>query len=280
MKLLNNIIIFLIRNNPLIPGFLKRRISMHTLIPESVISIKVAGGKTLKMAHNQWNDVTPALYWGLGYEDETAELFFKKCRSASVIIDIGANVGYYSLLAALSNPAAQIFSFEPNPILYERLNENVHLNSMDGRIELYQQAVSSLDGVIPLYVPKNGVLSESSTLRGFRNDVDAINCDGICLDNFAKNNQIRKIDLIKMDVEGAECMVLEGMKNILKDMSPDIICEVLPGRFNAQAEKLLKQYGYQFSWIKPGKLIPMESASGDPKYKFKNYFFQARSHVS
>src|SRR3990167_2353000 len=108
IKFMDKVIIPLVRNNPFISKSLRERLARHITISEKIISKKMANGKILRLHHNKLNDVTYSLFWKFGYENETIDIYLKKCKIAAVIIDVGANIGYYSLLAALVNKEAEI----------------------------------------------------------------------------------------------------------------------------------------------------------------------------
>src|SRR4051812_31722330 len=85
-----------------------------------------------------------------GYEPETTPLFFDLAREADVVLDVGAYVGFFTVLAGLANPRARVFAFEPMPDNVERLRAHVELNGLD-RVEVVAAAVSAVDGEAPIF---------------------------------------------------------------------------------------------------------------------------------
>lgn len=147
------------------------------------------------------------LFWGgfKGFEPETAKLFYKLAENSNVTFDIGANVGYYTLLAAIANERGQVYAFEPVPEIYEWLKRNIALNSISNVIAV-PSAVTKFDGDITLYVPAdNGydvIPSSASTLEGFVERPIGISVAATSLDSFAHKGKVEKVDLIKIDTDG------------------------------------------------------------------------------
>jgi FkbM family methyltransferase len=181
-------------------------------------------------------------------------------------------------LAPPSKPAAEIIAFEPAPELYARLQRNVELNQLGSRIQPLNLAICDRCGEIPLFVPNNGVLCESSVLAEFRPDSTQLRAEATTVDAFLQAC-LGRVDLIKIDVEGAEHLVFEGLWKILDKMRPDIICGVLPGRFRSETEERLASLGYRFAWICDGKLVPMERIRPDTQYLNLNVYFSTQLHT-
>jgi FkbM family methyltransferase len=272
----SGILIPLARNRWLLPQALRLHLKAQLRVRQALVSAPLPDGAVVKLWHDSLSsDVSTRIYWDgfAGYESGTPHFFFDRCRNARVVLDIGANVGYYSILAALSNPDAEIIAFEPVPQLYDRLVRNVELNQLGSRIKAMKLAVSDRCDEIPLYVPNNGVLCESSILAGFRPDSMQLRAEATTVDSFLQSHGVGSVDLIKIDVEGAEHLVFEGMWKTLERMQSDIICEVLPGRFRAETEDRLASLGYRFAWICDGKLVRMQRIRPDTHYLNPNFYF-------
>jgi FkbM family methyltransferase len=250
---------------------------------QQIVSAPLPGGPVLKLWHDDVSsDVTKEILLGgfASYENGTPCFFVDICRKVRVALDIGANIGYYSILAALSNPNAEVIAFEPVPQLYARLVRNVELNQLGSRIQPLNLAISDRSGEIPLFVPNDGVLCESSILAEFRPDSTQLRAQATTVDAFLQARGLGRVDLIKIDVEGAEHLVFEGLWKTLDKMRPDIICEVLPGRFRGETEERLASLGYRFAWICDGKLVPMERIRPDTQYLNLNFYFSTHLHPS
>jgi FkbM family methyltransferase len=187
------------------------------------------------------------IYWqGLdAYEPETVRLFPELVREARVFFDIGASTGLFSLLAASLNPDLRVRAFEPLPRAYDQLVRNIALNDFSGRIEAINTAVGGTTGMAPFYVPE-GIVPMSASLSGIgmhRPHRIAVAVDTI--DNFCRMHPMP--DLVKIDVEGLEHEVLEGMQDVIRQRQPALILEVLSDAPFAALHSLLA--GYRFGLI-------------------------------
>lgn len=178
------------------------------------------------------------------------EFFKKEIKSGMTVLDLGANIGFYTLLFAdLVGEGGKVFAFEPEPNNFSTLEKNVKLNRFKN-VVLVRKAVSDKTGNIDLF------LSESMgrhTIYSSGKGGKKIKIESIKLDDFLKN-YTKAIDFIKMDIEGAEYAALLGMSSLLKRIkNVRIITEFMP--------EALRSFG-----IKPEKYI-----SSLMKHGFKIY---------
>ena len=149
------------------------------------------------------------------YERHTTILFKKLVSKGMNVIDIGANIGYYTLLAAkLIGEKGKVFAFEPEPRNYALLLRNIELNGYKNVIAL-QKAVSNKTGKVKLFLDRLEP-GAHSLYKVREHATEAIAVDTISLDDFFKGKEF-PIDVIKIDVEGAEMTILLGMTKIIKD---------------------------------------------------------------
>ena len=130
----------------------------------------------------------------------------KAIRSKGVFIDIGANVGYYSLFAAKFG-AKKIISFEPNPVLCKRFKKNIELNQFEEKINLFECALGDKRGNAKLYLEKNDI--GSSSLLENSLSTNFINVKVFSLIEILETKDIKKIDALKIDVEGFEDKIMK-----------------------------------------------------------------------
>jgi FkbM family methyltransferase len=154
------------------------------------------------------------------------ELLQERAQSASgtsfVFLDIGANIGVFTTIAAASGTPWRIFSFEPNPNSYQLLQENIKLNNATG-VETHNAAVGAEKGTASL-----DVSSESAALHSIHGaGSNRIEVPVIAMNDFCADRQI-KPSLVKIDVEGYEPFVLKGMSNITKGTPLWMILEFNP----------------------------------------------------
>ncbi len=207
-----------------------------------------------------------------GYEPPIPMIIVKLINhKKSIFIDIGANTGYYSLLAYSAN-AIHVYSFEPMPYIYNILEKNIDLNKAKEKIETFDIAVGQVKGSSLLYSPREGALIETSASldKNFKENSTGIVVNVDTLDNvlFDKINVGLEV-IIKIDVENCEHMVLEGMFKILDKLSPTIILEILENSKN-------KEIIYKI--LESNNLVELNidglDTSGDKKnYKNNNKLF-------
>ncbi len=132
-----------------------------------------------------------------------------------MVIDIGANIGWYSLVLS-SGSKPQVISFEPDPFNFSLLQDNISLNKKDN-IQAFNKAVSDQPGVMTLYLYKNYNLGRHSAIRQ-RNSIGSEEVETIQLDSFLENKALgdKKIRLIKIDIEGYEFAAMSGAKEALQ----------------------------------------------------------------
>ena len=136
------------------------------------------------------------------------EYYFETDKSHPIIIDCGANIGFATLYFKKLYPNATIICFEANPKAFEVLKLNVEQNSFKN-VELQNKAVSNKEGQISFYIGHEETLLGSLTNE--RGGEEKITCDAVLLSSYIK--QYNFIDFIKIDIEGAEWLVLEDLVN-------------------------------------------------------------------
>ena len=160
------------------------------------------------------------------YEPEIVTLFEQSLRPGMGVLDIGANIGYFSMLAAsLVGPAGFVLAVEPNPINVRMLEASRKLNAF-GHITILQAAASSGVGLLAFHATHStGVTSPISLDHQNSSDEQLVPC--LPIDRILSED--RKIDLIKIDVDGSEYHALTGVKDLIKRDRPVIITEFCPG---------------------------------------------------
>jgi FkbM family methyltransferase len=148
------------------------------------------------------------------YEQETTELFSDCVETGMSILDIGAHVGYYSLLAAkLAGPTGKVISFEPDPDNYSLLLRNIEENGYTN-ITAVNQGITSTTGVGTLILSGLDNGRHSIYHHGLP-EKGSVSISTTSVDDYFGALGWPTVDLIKMDVEGAELEVLLGMTGLL-----------------------------------------------------------------
>jgi FkbM family methyltransferase len=206
---------------------------------------------------------------GLFYEPEVAAILMRTLKPGDTVLDVGANVGFFSVLAgALIGEEGRVFCFEPDPENSFRLQENLLLNRL-GTAEVINAPVSNQLGQVEFYLNKDNKGGNALWNPGLfpGNDQsliapEAISMQATTLDHVAEQHDLQKIKLIKIDTEGSEQLVLEGAEQILAGARvPFIIAELHEfglaqnGHTQASLRCLMKSRGYDtFALSKDGAM--------------------------
>ena len=161
------------------------------------------------MLLNPTEHIQQQLFWYGYYEKEVGDLLKKMLRPNDVFIDIGANIGYFSLLAATFSPSVKVISFEPVKDLFKKMTKNISINDSK-KIMAINAAVGEMNEERELYLSAPDNLGMSSfqqpeNYSGRREKVEVIS-----IDDWFKTSGITKIDLIKLDIEGSELEILNS----------------------------------------------------------------------
>lgn len=136
--------------------------------------------------------------------------FFKK---GDTFLDVGANIGAHTLMAASKIKTGKIFSFEPSLKALKYLKENIKINKLTKVVTIIDKVVSNKDGFEKFMFGKHSEIDRIEENEDKLHRIKTI--PSITLDKFLNKYKINYVDLIKIDVEGAELKVLEGLKNYL-----------------------------------------------------------------
>lgn len=148
-----------------------------------------------------------------GWEAETTRLFKQLAKEGDTIVDIGANLGYYTLLASkIVGDSGKVYAFEPDPTNYKVLSSNIELNGCKNIIT-EQKAVSDANGKVTLYLDSKDVGAHTIYKNG--KTKKSVTVDSVTLDEYFKGKEY-PINIIKMDIEGAEMAAIRGMEKIIE----------------------------------------------------------------
>lgn len=145
---------------------------------------------------------------------EYPEMLFlgKVLKPQSVFLDVGANIGVFTLMAASKIKSGKIYSFEPVASVLSILHNNVRLNNLEDRVTIVEKVASDQTGYERFVSHEISEYSHISVDKSSK----TVRIPSIRLDTFCKENKINFIDVVKIDVEGAELKVLKGMEDYLK----------------------------------------------------------------
>lgn len=184
-------------------------------------------------------------------ERKTVAAFEALLEPGMTFFDVGANVGYFSLLAAsIVGPEGRVHSFEPTPAVAKRLMENVRINALSSRVITNVAAIGERSGTATFHLHSDD--SEANSMFATREHGGCIEVPVITLDEYVQSRNIRSVDLLKMDVEGAELLALRGAQSILaRENAPMLIIELnsaalaSAGSSPLELQGMLEEMGYR-----------------------------------
>ncbi len=186
-------------------------------------------------------------YWLGSYELNKRLAFERLVEPGSVVYDIGANVGYFSLLASvLAGPKGQVTAFEPLPRNIRYLMRHVQINHLEN-VRVIEAAVSDHDGDAAFN------LGPSSAMGHLASEGE-LKVRMVSLDVLLAEGQLDPPDVIKLDVEGAEYAALRGGQSLLEAHRPLLFLDTHDRKAHHFTVALLSELGYRFE-ILDGKPI-------------------------
>lgn len=161
------------------------------------------------------------------YEPSESSIIRKLAPHVDTMLDIGANIGWYSLLVHSINKSSSIHAFEPIPNTFKRLSDNCSINQATA-ITCHNFGFSSEPGSFPFYFYAEGSGNASIRNLAGREDAQVIQCELKTLDDFCLDlPPSSSIDFIKCDVEGNELFVFQGSSSVLEKHKPILLVELL-----------------------------------------------------
>lgn len=171
------------------------------------------------------------------WEKTQLKFWSKEIFNTDIVLDIGANSGIYSIVAA-TNPNVFIHSFEPVPVVKDMMLKSISLNDFVKNITVNNCLVGDRVGKQTLYIPYSGWVDVSSIDKKnidskYKDSVQELVCDMVTVDEYLQKLSLKNNTriLAKIDVEGAELQVLKGMQNALKNYLFSFSAELLTKKF-------------------------------------------------
>jgi FkbM family methyltransferase len=192
------------------------------------------------------------------YELPVSQRIAQLAKVGSLMVDVGANYGYYSCLWAAAKENNRAIAFEASPRNFSALKLNLQRNDLADRVDLYEMAVGKEAGSLPFSLGPD----EQSGWGGLltQSEDTSIEVPVVSLDDFFLKNQCQHIDVLKIDTEGADTWVLQGAEKLLRSHKVShIFFEENVTRMSAlgiepgEAQNLLEQYGYRVEKLGVGE---------------------------
>lgn len=228
------------------------------VIPKAVIKISNSFFKIPRIQNNQFYKSS---YQSEKWLIQLLKLISKKKKIIS-FIDVGVNIGQTLLKIKAIDPKIEYIGFEPNPFCFSFTQQIISVNKLTN-CKMIPCGLSNQNHLLKLSLPIDNDLfdSSASVIEGFRENqtTQFQYVSALKLDDLIGEFELKSIDLIKIDVEGGELEIIEGMLTTIENFKPIIIIEVLPSynsnnivRINRQKKlfQLMKKVSYQIFHIK------------------------------
>ena len=244
---------------PLIPKIYDRWLRFK--LPNTDTILRCHGLKIVVM-NPRVNVIGRSIYLTGVYEPEATHFISSRIKLGMTVLDIGADIGYYTLLFAKHvGSKGRVYAFEPIPKAKCYLDKNISMNGLDN-VRTFGFALFDKSDMVCLEEPLTKSQINPSKRRLSRNDIQV---ETKVFDEWKLKEGVDNVDLVKLDVEGAELNVLRGMKNTLERQNPRILIELHPNQLKSFGSspsdiiRFLSEFGYK---IEPVGQTKMDSSEG------------------
>ena len=195
--------------------------------------------------NNRYGIETELFWRGIfdAWEAASLGVWIKLCGDAEVILDIGAAEGLYALVANALRPSAHVLAFEPAPQRARELARNIALNRHGSRC--FQMALADYTGEVPFF-QDSPFSDEGHLVREPSASVSLPVVEVTTVEKILEEEGLNRLDLVKIDVEGAEPEVLMGMGQLLARHRPSMIVEILSDDAGGRVEEIIKGLDYLY----------------------------------
>ncbi|HYH59406.1 MAG TPA: FkbM family methyltransferase [Thermoleophilaceae bacterium] len=176
-------------------------------------------------------------------EHEVQEAMRRHLAGGGVVYDVGANIGFFALLAArLVGPAGHVYAVEPVAENADAVRANAELNDFEN-VTVVERAAGATTGREPLLVVADASWSHLAARGSHPQTARTVEVEVVALDELVAAGEIAPPTFVKIDVEGSEADVLNGMRESLRQHRPIIVCELHDT--NAEVADALEELGYE-----------------------------------
>lgn len=251
---------------------------LHPLLSEKKqVEVETKDRGRMLVDLEDWTQYT--LYYNL-YEAKYLKTITALVAGTDTVLDVGGNIGQHALLFA--KYAKKVYTVEPWPRMIERLRKHIAMNHLEKGVELIPFAASTQDEELTFSYPETGLSGTASTVVGREENTAQIKVKAVRLDAYLTAKGVTKLDLIKLDIEGAELFALKGLESFLSaSESPILIMEVndlMMGKAGYSAQDLrefLAKFGYE-----PYEITFKGLSVEDPsKSDSENFAFLTKKHL-
>jgi len=241
-----------IYRNPRLARLIRSR--LNRAAPHGLVQVQVAAGG-LEGVTLELDLQTEKDYWLGIYEPNLQRVIKDWVKPGWVVYDVGANIGYISLLLAQAvQDSGTIYAFEALPDNFTRLQKNIRLNALEDRIKAVHAAVIDASKPVTFMVGPSSGMGKVVGSAGRQEVVYAqsLTMPGISLDEYVYEAGHPAPQAVKMDIEGGEVLALPGMRRILQEAHPLMLLELHGPESSHVAAQILGDTGYRLYNMAPG----------------------------
>lgn len=217
--------------------------------PKNIVT-KTKDGRQFSIGFRDWAD--DMIYFLGTYENFCTKTIEKYIKPGDVCLDVGANIGWYStLFSKIVGAKGTVHSFEPVPQTFAELKKNIGLNGSPSNTFLNNFGLGDEEKFSEIYLFDEMPSGHASLAPRANKTAQAIPIQIKTLDSYLTEHEIERVDFVKVDIEGAELMFLEGARRLFKQKMPPVI-------FMEMALETTHEFNY-----KPNQLIEFIRARAD-----------------
>lgn len=198
------------------------------------------------------------------YEKEELGVVLRYIKPGMVVLDVGANFGFYSIFFAdKTGDRGHVYAFEPLKSTYKELLKNVSLNNSESIITTENLGLSNKSGKVTIYVAKALGTGATSLKKRWYGENKKYTCQLVTLDRYVERHDISHVDFIKCDVEGAELLVFQGAKETIKRFRPILFFESIDnhtelfGYTTQELTSYVKAMSYHVIFVQNGNYLAL-----------------------
>ena len=258
IRLLNLIVLFISKNR-LLPQKIWSKVQ-----PIGKFKLLLPDGNIIYYYSMENDQLARGIVWTnfKNWEFATIKIFCELSKQYNNFIDVGSYSGIYSIINLRINPKSRAFIFEPNPDMIENIKNNLKINNIETRAELFNVALSNIDGKQNFALKKDRtsscLISENEALDSIEKIIE------IQVNKFDELNSKFEAEIVKIDVEGNELNTVIGMERFLTKNSPILIVECLSFIKFLDFKNFIKNLGYsKIFYISNRGIINTENIYGN-----------------
>ncbi len=197
------------------------------------------------------------------YEKDCVNFFKKIIKNQKVVFDVGANIGFYSMLFEKTNPKIEIFSFEPVRETFLKLKKNIKYNNF--KTKIYNFGFHEKKSIKNIFFDK--LNSAAASLKNTQGTKKRTKIKLNTIDYFTSKKKFLRLDFVKCDVEGAEYFVIKGAQKTIRKFKPILFFEIL--------RKFCKFYNYS-----PNEILFNLKSHGYHCYEIKTDYIKKINKIT